>query len=182
MKLGILTPARAPVQSVSVEDIKGQTEKLTSDDGGGEDKEKSRYPDEPVGFTKVDGTGEADMKESHGNDDEDACGPNSASEPKSDGRKRVQPDGIVGGTTKGLGDDLPDEDDKCENVTGRKPKVGLVSRHQLLEVRETKLCLHTTSATILWGRNGIGNAYWSHPSAQGMRGKDGNDNTKDDEY
>ena len=91
------------------------------------------------------------MKEGHGDDDEDACGPNSAGEPKSDSRKGVQPSSVVGGTTKGLGDDLPNKDDESENVASRNPEVGLVSWHQLLEVRKTKFSLYTWSATMPWG-------------------------------
>ena len=94
------------------------------------------------------------MKEGHGNNDQDTCGPNGAGEPKSDGRKRVQPGSIVGGTTKGLCDDLPNEDDESENVACRNPEVGLVSWHQLLKIRKAKLSLHTSSATIPGGEMG----------------------------
>ena len=88
--------------------------------------------------TKVDWAGEADMNESHGNNDQDACSPNSTGEPKSDGGKRVESDCIVGGTTDGLSDDLPAEDDNSKNIASGNPKVGLVSWGQLLEVRKTK--------------------------------------------
>ena len=40
------------------------------------------------------------MKESHGNNNKDACGSNGASEPKANGSKSVKPGGIVGGTTE----------------------------------------------------------------------------------
>ena len=61
------------------------------------------------------------MKESRGDNDKDACGPNSAGEPKSGSGKRVESGGVVGGTTKGLGDDLPGEDDKSKNVASGNP-------------------------------------------------------------
>jgi len=96
------------------------------------------------------------MKEGHGNNDEDTCGPNSAGEPKSDGCKGVQPGSIVGGTTKGLGDDLPNEDDESENIASCNPEVGLVSWHQLLEIRKAKFSLRNLSATIP-RRHGEGN-------------------------
>lgn len=65
-----------------------------------------------MSLTKIDGTGEADMKESRGNNDEDACGPDSASEPKSGSGKRVESSSVICWTTEGLGDDLPEEDSK----------------------------------------------------------------------
>ena len=136
-----------------------------------------------MGFTKVDWTSEADMKEGHGYNDEDACGPNSAGEPESDGCKGVQPGSIVGGTTKGFGDDFPNEDDESEHITSCNPEVGLVSWHQLLEIRKTKFSLCTSSATLPYqGEEWGGKTYRCHPPAQGMRGKDGDDNAKDDEY
>ena len=89
-------------------------------------------------FTEVDGAGEADVKESRGDNDKDACCPDSAGKPKSDGGKRVEPGSIVGGTTEGLDDDLPGEDDQSENVASGDPEVGLVSWGQLLKVWKTE--------------------------------------------
>ena len=104
-----------------------QTKIVTGDGSRGDNKEKPRYPNKPVGLTEIDGTGEADVKESHGNNDEDTCGPDSAGEPKSNSGKRVEPSGIVGWTTDGLGDDLPEENNKSEEVTNSDPEVSLVS-------------------------------------------------------
>jgi len=81
------------------------------------------------------------MKEGHGNNDKYACGPDSASKPKADGSKGVEASSVICGTTKGLGDDLPDEHDKSKDIASSDPEVSLVSWRQLLEVRETELGL-----------------------------------------
>ena len=91
-----------------------------------------------MGLTEVNGTGEADMKESHGNNNKDACGSNGASEPKADGGKCVEPDSIVGGTTERLGNDLPAEYNKSEDITSGDPEMGLVRWRQFFEVGKTK--------------------------------------------
>ena len=137
-----------------------------------------------MGFTKVDGACETDMKKSRSNNDKDACSPNSASEPKSDSSKSINCSSRVGGTTEGLGDDLPEEHDESEDVTSSDPEVCLVSWHQLLEVRKTKFslydpCQYPTAATRQGQRKAT--TYWGDPPAQGMRGKNGNDNTENDE-
>ena len=118
-----------------------QTQGLASNSSRGDDEEEYRSPNKPVGFTKVDGTGEADTKETCGDNYKDACRPNGASEPKSDGGKWVESGSIVGGTTEGFGDDLPSEDDKSEKVASSDPEVGLVGWRQLLEVRKITLGL-----------------------------------------
>ena len=87
------------------------------------------------------------MKESRGNDNKDACNPNCAGEPKSNGGQRVEPGSIVGGTTKGLGDDLPGKYDKSENIASGDPEVGLVGRRQLPEVRKAKFGLYTNQVS-----------------------------------
>ena len=101
-----------------------------------------------MGFTKVNGACEADVKEGHGNDDHYACGPNGAGEPKSNGCKRVEPGGRVYGTTERLGDNLPDEHDESENIANSNPEVSLVGGGQLLKVRKTKFGLQTVPLAI----------------------------------
>jgi hypothetical protein len=81
------------------------------------------------------------MKEGRGDNNKDAGSPKSASEPKSNSSKSIDCGGRVGGSTEGLGDDLPDEYDESENVTSGDPEVRLVSWRQLLEVRKTKFSL-----------------------------------------
>jgi hypothetical protein len=94
-----------------------------------------------VGFTKIDRTGEADMKESNGDDDEETCGPEGDGKPKSDGSEGVESGGIVGRTTERLGDDLPDKNDKREHIASSSPQMALVSWCQLLRVRKTEFGL-----------------------------------------
>ena len=94
-----------------------------------------------MGFTEIDRTGEADVKESNGDDDEETCGPKGNGKPESDSGEGVKSGGIVGGTTKRLGDDLPDKNDKREDVASSDPQMALVSWRQLLKVRKTKFGL-----------------------------------------
>jgi len=142
-KLGILVPARTPTTGRKGQRNKEeQTQKLASNGSRGDDEEKHRSPNKPVEFTKVDGTGEANTKKTRGDNDKDTCGPNGASEPKSDSSEWVESGSIVGWTTEGLRDDLPNEGDNSENVASSDPEVGLVGWHQLLEVRKTKFGLY----------------------------------------
>jgi hypothetical protein len=117
-----------------------QTQILTGNGSRDDDQEKPRYPNKPVCLAKIDWTGETDMEESHGNNDKDACGPDSASEPKSDSGKRVESNSSCW-TTEGLGDDLPEENDKSEEVGSSDPEVSLVGWGQLLKVRKTEFGL-----------------------------------------
>ena len=88
------------------------------------------------------------MKKGRGNNDEDACGPDSASKPKSDSGKRVESSSIVCWTTEGLGDNLPEENDKSEEVASSDPEVCLVGWGQLLEVGKTKFGLQTLVSSL----------------------------------
>jgi hypothetical protein len=135
-----------------------------------------------VGFTEIDRTGEADVKESNGDDDEETCGPEGDGKPKSDGGEGVKSGGIVGRTTERLGDNLPDENDKSEDITCSDPQMALVSWRQLLKVRKTEFGLETL-VSDQHPNGGIrrNKTHWGHPSAQGMRGKNGNDDAENDE-
>ena len=92
-------------------------------------------------FTKINGTCETDVKEGHDDDDKKTGSPDGASKPESNSCKSIIPDSRVGGTTKGLGDNLPGEYDDSKNVASSKPKVSLFGRSQLLEVWETEFGL-----------------------------------------
>lgn len=81
------------------------------------------------------------MKESHGNNDKDACCPYGTSEPKSDSRESAKRSRRICGTTERLGDDLPNETDESKDVTSSNPEVSLFSWRQLPEVRQSKFGL-----------------------------------------